>query len=1412
MQLFSRKKAIIAVSLSALTALGACGDNVTVPVAPAAPVVVSITPPSASMNVGERLNFAVQISGGSTTAAPTLASCTSSNAAVATAAVAGSACAVTAVAPGNATVTAAASTGQVAAASVSVSAPTPAITSLAVSPSAAQLAIGQSVSLVPTVQPAGRTVAYTYTSSSAAIATVSATGVVSAVAPGVATVTVTANGSGTGFANATISQAVTITVSDRVPGLTTLTVQPSSVALALGGTQALTSSVAGPRASAATFTYGTSAPAVATVSATGTITAVSAGTAVITVTAQSVESGAFAASSVTALIPVTVSPNAQVAIVNLTRGGSVIDISNVTDQIEVNLAIQPNGQVVSEANVWVCDPAETVPACAARTNGVPAARQSFTASGTQATNVQLYINTSEFGTPDFTTGADANTLYKNGLRTIVATLTTTPAAASTIASNSISQVNFNNPDGWTISWAAPANRANDPSNITWYGGPSTPDALTPSAQSGTGSFTVVPVIYTPNRTVVQAVLNLSSSCGSNITDRTRPYAGTYGTNTRDTLAVNFNCTATATSTSGLAPQVIGGVDNNNNGYVGTNASPAVARSIFDDFTNIANSTSGGYRQSLAYRRNYLYLPHDYAAPSIDAFDIKGGSNGLVAFQDSAWVNAAAFVAGTNPVTATGTGALRYRISDGNVGLTSVNGSQIGAGAASRNTLFSVCAQANVPATTPTAPVNCTSPVATGGISSTFGSMNVPESATNFTNTAYFAQVAETDRLGNRATSVVYTWANASAGTGATRTPTFAQFNGNTNNVISGGVFGVDLTAPVVAALPNTGTGSITNAVRTDVDSIFTNNAGINAAGQTLANAALFAFRFTDARSGFPQCVNATLTTGNCPSFAAGGDVNAGTFSVTRRTAPTLAVVSNAAVVEGIVRTDNGTSAPTVATDRRLTVINAPVSGFDPAYRDFTFNIFGATNRIAATNLIPSGINPAASVAGYYTFAGTLTDRAGNSTTLPTRSVAIDNANPLITGINIPAVLTGGTTVAFGPTGTDDLEAVSGDLSLQYPQLAYNNGLGAAVGGQPSTLRFRRVTSFSTTAALGLWHNPFASVTDDKLATPIGPGTALGATGLTVPIPFIQQIVTVTAGNVPPTRQQIFVNLFTAGFVAPDARPNQVTAWLYDIRATSPLAFTGNGRSAALSQPLFGGQIPTPSDSLTTKIWGTPIAGVGAGITTWQAVTIGGVTELRAETPTSITNPPFTSVYIARQVGATEWEYIGTATYAGPLDQGGTRFWRYTLSSTAIDQGNGVTMAALANGDIIKGIGVDASGNGLATAAATFGLPPAFPSTVTVAATAGTAAATINDNNTGGGTRNVVVSANPNGAAITYTCVSSNPGLLTATMGGAGVCTLAAAGSAAPAGNNVTVTFTATGTAGGFNTNSVSTTVTFSRQP
>lgn len=1410
MQLFSRNKALAALSLSALAVLGACGDDVTVP-APVNPAVqLTISPMNANMNVGESLNFAVQITGGSTTTPPTLASCTSSNTAVATVAISGAACRVTAVAAGNATVTAAASTGNSAAAAVSVSAPSPAITSLAVSPAAAQLAVGQSVTIVPTVQPAGRTATYAYATSSAAIATVSGTGVVTAVAPGVATVTVTATAAAQGgFAAATIAQAVTITVSDRTPGLTQLNVQPSSVALALGGTQQVTASAQGPRASAATYSYGTSAPAVATVSAAGVITGVTAGTAVITVTAQSTESGAFAASSITALIPVTVAPAAQVVINSLTDNGGVIDITSLAGQFEVNLSVQPNGQNVSSVQAWVCDAGETVAACQTRTNNVPAAQQSFSAGGAQASAVQLYINSAEFTAPNFTTGADANTLYKNGLKTIVATLTTTPAGANTIASNNISQVNFNNQDGWTISWTQPTNRANDAAGNTWYGGPSTPDALIPNATSGDGSFTVVPVIYTPNRTINSVNLNIqglinavtgdvcesagflaSTQASPDLILSTRPFAVRYGSAAATGNYMQCGRTSTAvgnggaaSSLAGYVPVVTSSIDNNNaGGPTSAGITPAAATSIFTPINSGAQGNptfAGRYRLSLAYRPNTIFIPGDYSAPDMTRLSIRNGATQV----DSGWVNGAFQLGQINANTGV---SATYASTDVGVG-------QVGSGDSQKNVQFSFC---NTPTTIPssantTTQTLCTTPVATGGITQTVAQINLPESNTNFTNSAYYVQAAETDRLGNRRTSRPFTWANTSG----TQRNLYPAIAGNPATTLTN-QNGVDLTAPTAAVIPNTGAGSIATFPRTDVDSIYS-ALGFTHGTTNNANVA-FTVRVSDSRSGFFNCNPAVAaSTDNCPSAANGGvagptQVAAGTFSIQRRTAPSILSATNDAVNEAIIRTSNTSG---TANNRFLTTMNAVVSSFDPTYREFTIPVVGLANRVSSTVTL-TGPTPGVGVDGYYTFTGNIVDRAGNSTPLTQRSVAIDNTNPSQPLVSpTTAVLQGGSTVGFTITGTDGLEVIAGDLSLNYPQLSVATTGGAAVVGQPSALRFRRVTNFSASYLLGFWHNPFAAISDNKLTTPIGAGTTLGATPLNVPVPFIQHIVTVN-GNAGPAPAAYFALFNTAT----DARPNAVQAWTYDIRATMANNAIGNGQSAASPSLLItGGQIPTPTSAATTKDW--------QSILSWAVYTqSGGTVEYRAQTTTSIVNPPFTNVHIVRQNGATEWEFLGTAQYAGIQDQGGNRFFRYILNSTAINQGAGFTMGAIGNSDNVRAIGVDASGNGLSSANSTASFAIPLPAVITAAGIT-----TPRTNATGTDGPITMTVPNPNAAALTWTCASSDPSVV---VNCAGNQLVVSNGTpvAAPLANPVVITLTVTGTAGGFVTNTVTTTFNVTRTP
>lgn len=1386
MQLFSRNKAIVALSLGAL-ALGACGDDVTVPVAPAAPVVVTITPPSALMNIGEALNFAVQISGGSTT--PTLTACAVTPTTVATATVAGSACRVTAVAAGNATVTATASTGQIAAASIAVSAPAPAITSLAVSPSAQQLAVGASVTLVPTVQPAGRTATYSYTSSSSAIASVTAAGVVTAVAPGTATITVAATGSATGFTTATINQAVTITVSAFTPGLNSLDVQPSSLAMTLGSTAILARAVAGPRASAATFSVNSTEPTRATAALRGdtiVVTAVSAGSAVITVTAQSVASGAFAASSITALVPVTVSPSAQVVITSLTDNGTTIDITNVNGQFEVNLSVQPNGQNVSSVQAWVCAPGETVPACAARTNGVPASQQSFASGGAQASAVQLYINSAEFTTPDFTTGANANTLYKNGLRTIVATVTTTPAASATIASNNLSQVNFNNPDGWTISWTQPTNRANDAGGITWYGGPSTPDALVSGATSGNGSFTVVPVLYTPDRNITTANLNLSpqlagidgsvGTCFSagfvagtqsspDLILTTRPFTARYGSGsaTGDYLQCGNTSSATGaggavSGTAGYAPVVNASIDQNNAaGPNNAGIAPAAATSIF---TRIGGGgmpiDANRYRSSLAYRPNTIFIPGDYSAPAMTRLSLRNGS----ASADSGWLNGAYQL---GEISSSSGLSASYLSSDVGVGV-------VGSGDSQKNTVFLFC---NTPSTIPsssnsTAAVGCSAPVAQGGMTSTAAGINLPESA-NLTNSAYFVQAYETDRLGNRRTSRPFSWATSSGshrsiypGTTTNGAPTTTVFYA-----------GADLTAPVLVAIPNSGPGAIANFARPDRDSIYaTTGSGLNTAGAIAAEAAVFAVRFTDSRSGFPVCTGL-----NCFS---GAGVRGGNLQITRRSAPPVVSVSNDALVELLINGSNGPA-------RSLrNSIDAGTYSLDASVREFTIPIASVSGRNNATAL---PLNVGTPVDGYYTVTGTLFDRAGNFTALTPRSVAVDNSSPMISSLTAPAVFAGNATVAFTPTASDALELISADLSLTYGQLGKVDGTAGAAT-QPTGLRFVRVPAFANSgnALLGLWHNPFQSLTDNKLASVVGAGTTLGSS-LTLPIPFIQQLITVDNADAP------IAPATYAGYT--DLKPSAASATVFDIRATSTQGFIDLGRSTAGASVNIGaGQVPTSTKNFTT-------ASGGAGILTWGAFNpTSAALEFRVLAGSSVTNPPFTSVYVVR-AGATEWDFLGTATFAGTLDQGVNRFFRYTFTFASANQGQFV-QAALTNGDIVRAIGVDGSGNALSTRNVTFGVANALVSGEVLNNTAILPITELT------APQNITLSLalNTNGANVVYGC-SSNSVFVIAAMTAPDVCTLTRAGvvtSTIP----VVITFTATGSAPGFNTNTITKTVTVQR--
>ena len=168
----------------------------------------------------------------------------------------------------------------------STTGPPPVATSIVLSSTSLTfISLGQTQQLTASVQDqSGATIggaALTWTSSAASVATVSSTGLVTAVADGTATITATS-----GSANATV--AVTV----QVPVSLDLSYTILSFA-ALGDTTQLIATVknaGGSVISNPTVTWATSNASVATVSSAGLVTAVSDGTATITATSGS-ESG-----------------------------------------------------------------------------------------------------------------------------------------------------------------------------------------------------------------------------------------------------------------------------------------------------------------------------------------------------------------------------------------------------------------------------------------------------------------------------------------------------------------------------------------------------------------------------------------------------------------------------------------------------------------------------------------------------------------------------------------------------------------------------------------------------------------------------------------------------------------------------------------------------------------------------------------------------------------------------------------------------------------------------------------------------------------------------------------------------------------------------------------------------------------
>ncbi|HWJ21686.1 MAG TPA: Ig-like domain-containing protein [Gemmatimonadaceae bacterium] len=270
---------------------------------------VTISPALIRLNVGEQMTVTTIITDASGNVLSGRPVTFSSDApAIATVSAGG---VVRGVSPGTTTIRAE-SEGRSGVATVTVS-PVP-VASVSVSPPSASLVVGTTTTLTATVKDAsGNTLsgrAVSWTTSNAAVATVSASGVVSAVAPGTAIITATSEGK---------SDQSTITVTP-VP-VASITVTPTSATLVTGQTVQLTATVkdaAGNVLSDRTVTWSTSDPFIALVSGSGLVTGVNAGTATITATVEGKQATATIVVQPVPVATVTVAPSTATVTVGQT--------------------------------------------------------------------------------------------------------------------------------------------------------------------------------------------------------------------------------------------------------------------------------------------------------------------------------------------------------------------------------------------------------------------------------------------------------------------------------------------------------------------------------------------------------------------------------------------------------------------------------------------------------------------------------------------------------------------------------------------------------------------------------------------------------------------------------------------------------------------------------------------------------------------------------------------------------------------------------------------------------------------------------------------------------------------------------------------------------------------------------------
>jgi uncharacterized protein YjdB len=506
---------------------------------------ISVSPATASLLAGDSLALVATVKAeGGTTLAGRVVTWGSSAPQVASVDEKGL---VTAVAAGNAVITAS-SEGKSATSSVTVTAPAPVVSSVTVTLNSSSLQVGQSTQAVAVVYDAqGKPVpgaSVTWSSSNPAVATVGQGGMVTAVGGGSVSIRAVSGG---------VLGAAGLTVAVPAPApvaSVSITLSPTSISAGqVSQATVVLRDSAGNTLTGRTVGYSSNNPAVATVSAGGSVTGVASGTAQITATSEgksgsatlSVSGGTVAVSSVSVSAPTTTLAAGDTTRASATAldqtghtlsGVSFTWRSSDTSVARVGTLGKVTGRTSGSATIT------------ATTSGVSGSLGFVVTVGSQATcaSVTLSLNASSLAVGQTT---QATAVARDSAGNVVTGQTFTFSSSNTAVATVSSAGLVTAVTSGSATISASCGTANGSASVT---------VTTSTAPVASVSVTLTPNSITVGQTAAAAAV-LKDAAGIVLTGRTITWSVTAGTgvasvSSTGTVTALATGSATITATSG----------------------------------------------------------------------------------------------------------------------------------------------------------------------------------------------------------------------------------------------------------------------------------------------------------------------------------------------------------------------------------------------------------------------------------------------------------------------------------------------------------------------------------------------------------------------------------------------------------------------------------------------------------------------------------------------------------------------------------------------------------------------------------------------------------------------------------------------------------------------------------------------